>query len=71
MVMKSYKDDEFEIVLQQDDSTSFCSVSLLKNNSQVEFQGQLDFETAMEVFDYYFDLCKGNDLSTFEGYEVK
>ena len=71
MIIKSFKDDSFEIVMQQDENTKHFSVSLLKNNCPAEFQGELDFETALECYDYYFDKCKGNDLRTFEGYEVK
>jgi len=71
MIYKSFKDLNLEIVLQQSDQTEEWSVSILKNGAQAEFQGKLDFETALEVFDFYFDKAKGNDLSTFEGYEIK
>lgn len=71
MIYKSYKDLDVEIVMQQDEVNGTFSISLLKNACPAEFQGNLDFETALEIYDYYFDLVKGNDLSTFEGYEIK
>lgn len=62
MIAKSYKDDRFEIVVQQNESNMQCSVCLIKDNKQVEFQGNLDMETALEVYDYYFDKMMGFDL---------
>lgn len=62
MVIKSYKDDQFEIVIQQNETNMKHSVSLIKNNNKVEFQGNLDFDTAMEVYDFYWDLMMNNDL---------
>jgi hypothetical protein len=63
MIIKSFKDNDFEIVVQQSDSNLKYSVSLLKNDRPAEFQGNLDMETAMEIFDFYFDKAKENDLS--------
>lgn len=67
MIIKSYRDDLFEIVIQQNESTNMHSVSLIKSSNQVEFQGNLDFETAMEVYDYYFDKMTGEDLTNWQG----
>lgn len=67
MIIKSIKDADFEIVIQQSDQTLQYSVTLLKNDKQAEFQGNLDFETAMEVYDYYFDLLRGNDMKDWKG----
>lgn len=63
MIIKSMKDEKFELIVQQNNKTLLNSVTLLTNNNIVEFQGNLDLETALEVFDYYLDLMQGNDLS--------
>ena len=62
MIVKSLKDSDFEIILQQSDGSHFYSVTLLKNDRQAEFHGNLDFDSALEVYDFFFDKVKGNDL---------
>lgn len=39
----------------------------MKNNQPAEFQGNLDLDTAMEIYDYYWDKMLGNDLSYWNG----
>lgn len=63
MIIKNFKDDNFEIVIQQNDINMQYSVCLMKNSKQVEFQGNLDLETAMEIYDYYWDKMMNNDLT--------
>ena len=67
MIVKSYRDDQFEIVMQQSEKTSQYSVSLIKNNKEVEFQGKLDYDSASEIFDFYFDRLMGYDMSSWQG----
>jgi len=67
VIIKSLKDPNFEIVVQQSEQNSLYSVTLLKNDRQAEFQGNLDLETAMQVFDYYLDRMQHNDLTGWQG----
>jgi hypothetical protein len=65
VITKSFKDADCEIVIQQSDINGLYSVILIKNDKEVEFQGNLDYESASEVFDYYFDKTKGCDLKNW------
>lgn len=67
MIVKSIKDSEFEIVIQQSELGGLYSVTLLKNDRQAEFQGNLDFETSLQIFDYYLDRMTNNDLTGWQG----
>lgn len=68
MICKAYKDENFEIVIQQDDQTGFYSVAFLKNDHQVEFQGRIpDIESALDIYNFYEDKLKGNDMSPWQG----
>lgn len=62
MIIKHFKDADIEIVVQQNEN-GFDSVTLFKNNVGVEFHSNLDRESALELFDFFFDKCKGYDLN--------
>ena len=67
MIYKNYKDSEIEIVIQQDDITKYFSVAFIKNDREVDFQSKLDLESAIEIFDYWFEKSKGFDMSGWQG----
>lgn len=61
MIVKSYKDADYEIVIQQGEN-GLTSVSFFKNDVAVEFHSNLYMDDALELFDFFLDKCKGNDL---------
>jgi len=67
MIIKSYRDDQFELILNQSDN-NYYSVILLKNNKEAEYQGNIkDLDTAMQVYDYLWDRMTSTDLSQWNG----
>lgn len=66
MIIKAYKDSVFEIIVQQNDN-KICSVAVLQNSKQAAFQGNLDLETAIQIYDFYFDKIMGYDLKEWDG----
>lgn len=69
-LVKSYKDENHELSLKHNDSTRLYSVGLKKNDKLSEFQNNLDFETALEIYDFYWDKIMGNDLTSWEGLKI-
>jgi hypothetical protein len=67
VIIKSYKDNDFEIVAMQSENNLY-GVTLLKNDKQAEFQGNIpNLEDALEIYDYYLDRMNNNDLSGWQG----
>lgn len=67
MIYKHFKDNDIEIVIQQDEITRYYSVAFIQNDRSVDFQGKLDLESAIEIFDYHFERSKGYDMSGWQG----
>lgn len=64
MVIKQYKDNDFEILITQNEDKSYNIIKLTENK-QSDFQKANDIDTALEVFDYFLDRLQGNDLESW------
>lgn len=60
MIIKSYKNNNVELLVTENESGLY-SVLRLVSNSTSEVHTGMDFESAMDTFDYWLDMELEND----------
>lgn len=62
MIVKQFKNEQFEIIVTKTEDNTY-NVIMMAGNNKVEYHpNYINIEDALEIFDFLYDKLMGNDL---------